>query len=366
MSNENTVVSTSSGDDANFNADQQQQSFDDMQVPMGPMAKHLGLEDDLPEDDVNADDPNDSVEEVPPEEDTTDEDETTDQEDDTYEGDEDEDDNASTQDSELLEEEEIDWDYKVPVKIDGEVQHLSLEDLRKGYATDQSLSKKGNKISEQKKELESEQQAQLKELSGMATLLQEQLQREENVLASEYHEFDTKIKEARKNGDTYELTELKDQRETAQEAYWTARKKREGVATAVQEKQQAQAKLLNEEVAAKFQTDIAVLVPTFKDDAQAIQQFALDEGIPEALLPMINDAAVIKFIDDYRKLKQKATKGTVKRKAAPKAKSSPVKKGPSRNKKQETANLNTRNKVLTGEGTAGDQLDFLKNLSKFR
>ena len=81
---------------------------------------------------------------------------------------------------------------------------------------------------------------------------------------------------------------------------------------------------------------------------------------------MINDAAVIKFIDDYRKLKQKATKGTVKRKAAPKAKSSPVKKGPSRNKKQETANLNTRNKVLTGEGTAGDQLDFLKNLSKFR
>ena len=44
-----------------------------------------------------------------------------------------------------------------------------------------------------------------------------------------------------KNGNTYELTELKDQRETAQEAYWTARKKREGVATAVQEKQQAQA-----------------------------------------------------------------------------------------------------------------------------
>ena len=42
----------------------------------------------------------------------------------------------------------------------------------------------------------------------MATLLQEQLQLEENVLASEYHEFDTKIKEARKNGDTYELTEL--------------------------------------------------------------------------------------------------------------------------------------------------------------
>jgi len=366
MSKENTVASTSSGDDANFNADQQQQSFDDMQVPMGPMAKHLGLEDDLPEDDEYVADPDESVDEVPPEEDTTDEDETEDQEDDTYEGDEDEDDETSTQDSELLDEEEIDWDYKVPVKIDGEVLHLSLEDLRKGYATDQSLSKKGNKISEQRKELESEQQTQLKELSGMAALLQEQLQQEETTLASEYHAFDTKIKEARKNGDTYELNELKDQRETAQEAYWTARKKREGISTAVQEKQKAQDEVLNKEVIAKFQSEIATLVPTFQEDAQAIQQFALDEGIPEALLPMINDASVIKFINDYRELKQKATKGTVKRKATPKAKSSPVKKGPSRNKKQEKATLNTRNKVLTGTGTEGDQLDFLKNLSKFR
>ena len=90
------------------------------------------------------------------------------------------------------------------------------------------------------------------------------------------------------------------------------------------------------------------------------------EGIPIDLLPMISNAKVVKFIDDYRKLKHKATKGSVKRKAAPKAKSSPVKKGPSVNKKQEKQKLTTRNKVLTGTGTEGDQLDFLKNLSKFR
>lgn len=367
MSNENNVESTSVGDDANFNADSQQPSFDDMQVPMGPMAKHLGLEDDLPEDEEYAEGPDDSVDEVPPEEDTTDEDETPDQEDDTYEGDEDEDDDtSSTQDSELLEEEEIDWGYKVPVKIDGEVTHLSLEELRKGYATDQSLSKKGNKISEQRKELEAEQAEQLKELNGMAALLQEQLQQEETELAKEYHEFDAKIKEARKNGDTFELNELKDQRETAQEAYWTARKKREGVAAAVEEKQKAQAEIQNKEIIEKFQSEIAVLVPTFQEDAQAIQQFAIDEGIPESLLPLINDANVVKFINDYRQLKQKASKGAVKRKATPKAKSSPVKKGPSRNKKQEKAKLNVRNKVLTGAGSEGDQLDFLKNLSKFR
>jgi len=200
----------------------------------------------------------------------------------------------------------------------------------------------------------------------MATLLQEQLQGEENELAAEYHSFDDKIKEARKEGNTYELTELKDQRETAQDAYWNARKKREGVAKAVEEKQQAQLTLQNQQVFEKFNTDIATLVPAFKEDAEAIQQFALDEGIPQELLPLISDATVIKFIDDYRKLKQKATKGAVKRKATPKAKSAPVKKGMTRNAQQVKANTAVRNKVLTGEGTENDQISFLKNLSKFR
>ena len=365
MSNEDNAVSTSTGDDAGFNAGQQPQNFDDIPVPMGPMAKHLGISDDLPED-SEEDGPEDSVDEVPAEDDTE-EDDTLDQEDDTSDDEDgEEDDEESTQDSDLLTEEDIDWDYKVPVKIDGVEQHLTLEELRKGYATDQSLSKKGNKISEQRKEFETEQSTKLEELTGMATLLQEQLQGEENELAAEYHSFDEKIKEARKEGNTYELTELKDQRETAQDAYWNARKKREGVAKAVEEKQQAQLTLQNQQVFEKFNTEIATLVPTFKEDAEAIQQFALDEGIPQELLPLISDATVIKFIDDYRKLKQKATKGAVKRKATPKAKSAPVKKGMTRNAQQVKANTAVRNKVLTGEGTESDQIDFLKNLSKFR
>ena len=364
MSNENITASTSNGDDAAFNAGQQPQSFDDIPVPMGPMAKHLGIEIDLPEDDVELD-PEDSVDEVPAEDDTE-EDDTLNQEDDTSdEEDGEEDDDESTQDTDLLTEEDIDWDYKVPVKIDGVEQHLTLEELRKGYATDQSLSKKGNKISEQRKEFETEQGSKLQELTGMATLLQEQLQQEENTLAAEYHDFDEKIKEARKEGNTYELSELKDQRETAQDAYWNARKKREGVATAVQEKQQAQLALRQQELSTKFSTDIATLVPSFQEDAAAIQAFAVEEGIPQELLSTIADATVIKFIDDYRRLKQKATKGAVKRKATPKAKSAPIKKGPTRNSQQAKATTAVRNKVLTGTGSEADQLSFLKNLSKF-
>jgi len=365
MSNENIPASTSTGDDSAFNAGQQPQSFDDIPVPMGPMAKHLGLEDDLPEDSVESD-PEDSVDEVPTEDDTE-EDDTLDQEDDTSNEEEgEEDDDESAQDTDLLTEEDIDWDYKVPVKIDGVEQHLTLEELRKGYATDQSLSKKGNKISEQRKEFETEQSSKLQELTGMAALLQEQLQGEENELAAEYHSFDDKIKEARKEGSTYEITELKDQRETAQDAYWNARKKREGVAQAVQEKQQLEFSQHQEILAAKFNEDIATLVPSFIDDADAINQFALDEGIPQEMMSLVTDATVVKFIDDYRKLKQKITKGSVKRKATPKAKSAPVKKGLSRTSKQAKKDSTVRNKVLTGEGSENDQLAFLKNLSKFR
>jgi len=366
MSNENTMASTSTGDDAGFDAGQQYQSFDDIPVPMGPMAKHLGIEDDLPEDDEYDAGPEDSVDDIPVPDDAE-EDDTLEQDDDTLEEDDgEEDDDESTQDTDVLSEEDIDWEYKVPVKIDGVELHLTLEELRKGYATDQSLSKKGNKISEQRKEFETEQSAKIQELSGMSNLLQEQLQLEENGLAGEFHSIEEKIKTARKEGNTYELSELKDQRETAQEAYWDARKKREGIATAVQEKQQLEFSQNQEILAAKFNEDIAILVPSFVEDAEAINQFAIDEGIPQEMMAYINDAAVVKFIDDYRKLKTKATTGAVKRKATPKAKSAPIKKGPSRSKQDDKANSKVRNKVLAGSGSEADQINFLKKLSKFR
>ena len=366
MSNENTTASTSTGDDAGFDAGQQYQSFDDIPVPMGPLAKHLGLEDDLPEDDDYNADPEDSVEDIPVPDDAE-EDDTLEQDDDTLEEEDgEEDDDESTPDTDVLSEEDIDWEYKVPVKIDGVELHLTLEELRKGYATDQSLSKKGNKISEQRKEFETEQSTKLQELSGMSNLLQEQLQLEENTLAAEFHSVEEKIKTARKEGNTYELSELKDERETAQEAYWGARRKREGIATAVKEKQELEFSQQQEILAAKFNEDIAILVPSFVEDAEAINQFAIDEGIPQEMMAFINDAAVVKFIDDYRKLKTKATTGAVKRKATPKAKSAPIKKGSTRSSKDDKASSKVRSKVLSGSGSEEDQINFLKKLSRFR
>jgi hypothetical protein len=68
-------------------------------------------------------------------------------------------------------------------------------------------------------------------------------------------------------------------------------------------------------------------------------------------------------VNDYRKLKTAKDTGEVKRKAAPAVKSVPTKKGtPASQKERETVN-NNRSKVLSGQGSTQDQLDFLKRIS---
>lgn len=364
MSNDNQVPSTSSGDDANISADLDNVNFDDLQVPMGPMAEALGLvEEGLPDSDEIPDPSGDEEGEVP-EEDTLSDDENHEDEDDTSEEYEDEDDDESTQEDEYLEEGEIDWEYQVPVKIDGETKHLTLEELRKGYATDQSLSKKGEQIGEQRKELESEYNNRIKEVQEVAAVLNEQLTTTENEYASQYHELDKSIKEARKSGDTYELSELKDKREAIQELYWEARKKREQLADNIKKKQEADLQKHYEGLLTKFNTEIQELVPTY--DAEKIKKFALAEGVPEDILGQIFDARIVKFIDDYRQLKERSTKGAIKRKRSPKAKSIPTKKAPSKAMKATREQNDLKARVLSGQGSKQDQLDFIKSFSNFR
>jgi hypothetical protein len=368
MSNENNTASTQS-DDAGFNAGQDYQNFDDIPVPMGPMGVALGLEEEsLPEDDESNLDPEDSMDEdVPEDEDTIDEDDTDDDvedasDDDEYDDDSDED---STEEDELLAEDEIDWDYKVPVKVDGEIQHVSLAELRKGFATDQHLSKKGREVSELEKELKSEYEKNISEVVELGQTLAVQLSADEQTLAQQYHEIEANIEKARDEGDTYEVNELKDKRETIQKKYWEARNKREGLAEVIQKQQEEQLQQQVEVLMEQFNKEIVDLVPDF--EPEPIREFALSEGIPEELLDTIMDAKVVKFIDDYRKLKQKTSSGSAKRKKAPKAKGVPTKRGSTSKRVREGKQKGAlRDTVLSGEADEASQLDFLKSLSKFR
>ena len=368
MSNENTTASTRS-DDAGLHAGQDSQSLDDIPVPMGPMAEALGLtvpeEESLPDDDDESDlDPEDSVDDEGPDDDDTDEDDTDGDEEDAEDDEEYEDEDDSTQDDDLPDEEEVDWDYKVPVKIDGEIEYVSLSELRKGFATDQHLSKKGREVSELESQLKEEYSEKTNQVVELGTALAAQLQMQETAIAQEYHDLEAKIKEARENGDTYELNELKDKRETVQKQYWEARNQREGIAGAVQKQQEEQLEAQVSELLETFEEEIQDLVPDF--DAEVVREFALDEGIPEEFLDIIFDARVVKFVDDYRQLKQKTKSGSAKRKRVAKAKGVPTKRKVTKSQRLEREAKARREQVLSGSGNDADQLEFLKSLSKFR
>ena len=275
-----------------------------------------------------------------------------------------EDDEESTQETELPSEDEIEWEYKIPVKIDGKVQHLTLEEVRKGYATDQHLSNKGRELGELKKQVELERTEKLADLIKIGTALNEELTSAESTLQAEYHSLTAEIEKARDDGDSYSARELKEKRESVQESYWKARNGREEKTKLVTQQWQAQQAEQQKSLLAKFTDDIKIAIPDFNEKvAGSIRDFAIKEGIPESLLDNVYDANVVKLLNDYRKLKTAKDSGAMKRKEVTSVKSIPSKKGTSSTQKEQSSIANNRNKVLSGQGNKGDELDFLKRIS---
>jgi hypothetical protein len=353
-------------DDGYTNSESEAKSLDDI-LRNSPMRDKLGLpEESLPEDDDSSDPtPDDSSEEEDPEEndeESADVDEEENEEDNSEE-DADEDD-TSTQDADMPSEEDIDWEYRIPIKVDGKIEYVTLEEVRKGYSTDQHLSQKGRELGELKKQIEVERTEKLNELVELGASLHDTLTSEETKLAGEYHKLNAELQKARDDGDTYTARELRDQVEEAQAKYWEVRNQRESQIKAVAEKLRQEQAQVQQQLLEKFQEDIPNYMPDFNEKvAKEIREFALNEGLPEELLNNIYDAKVIKVLNDYRLLKTAKDKGAEKRKAAPTKKSIPVKKGKSIDDVKATKTKSMRAKVLTGEGSERDQIDFLKNLS---
>ena len=281
-----------------------------------------------------------------------------------YEDEETEDEDATaTQDTTVYDLEDLDLDAQVVVKIDGEEVPVSFSDLIKGYSTEQSLSNKGRELGEARKELEEEREAQLAEINKIGQASAAVLLSEEQQFASQYHDIEAKINEARTNGDTYELSELKDQREQAQQNYWNARKKREGIIAQMEEQQGAVYEKQWNEALESFNTNINDYVPGFNEEvAGEIRQFALDEGIPEEFIDTVVDPVMVKFVNDYRLLKQGVTKGQAKRKSAP-AKQIPVKKTQSTAKKKSDQDAMIKARAFKEDANPDDQMAFLKQLA---
>jgi len=271
---------------------------------------------------------------------------------------------AATQESEIYSQDDLDLDAKVSVKIDGQETEVSFGDLIKGYSTEQSLSNKGRELGDARKKLDEEYNKKLSELDTMSKASLAVLYSEEKAKADQYHELEGQITKARKEGDSYNLTDLKDQREQAQKEYWDARNKRENLGKAIEKQQQTQMQEAWQQNLEHFQKTIPTLIPNY-DDARAkqIRDFALGEGISESVLDSIVDPTIVKFVDDYRQLKQGVNKGAVKRKALP-VKKAPVKKSKTVTQQKTDAKKVLRSKVLSGEGSSSDEKDFLRAMAE--
>ena len=272
-----------------------------------------------------------------------------------------EDDDNSTQ-PDVYTADDLDLDALVTVKVDGEEMDVSFADLIKGYQTDAHLSKKGRELSEAQQAVEAEREERLNKLTEMGAGVEAMLTQQEQYYAKQYHDIEAKIDEARKEGDTYEVNELKDKREQAQKNYHTARQRREGMMGAIAEQQQAQMQEHWDAQVKHFTETIPTMIPDFDESvAQDIRQFAIDEGINPDVLDTIVDPAIVKFVDDYRRLKQGVSKGKAKRKAVPAKKGVPSRKATPAQKKKADAETRRKQKVMSGKGTQKDEMDFLRD-----
>ena len=229
--------------------------------------------------------------------------------------------------------------------------------IRKGYSTDKHLSQKGRELGELRKQVETERTEKLQEIISIGSALNEEWLATEKGYEQQYGQLTKDIEKARDEGDTYTARELREKRDDIQEAYWKVRNKREESLKAVTEKIKednlaAQKKLLDE-----YNANIKTFIPDYSDKiAESVRKFAIKEGISENLLNAIYDPAVVKFINDYRKLKTAKESGEAKRKQAPPSKSVPLKKGTPANVKKAAADSSLRNKVLSGQADAALQI----------
>ena len=316
----------------------------------------------LPAEEEKVQDPEESVEEEDPETEEAVSESEEEESEETEEEVADEDaPEGATQEAEAYSADELDLDAKVVVKVDGEETEVSFGDLLKGYQTDSHLSKKGREIGEAQKALDAERTEKLKEIETLAQASASMLSSEEQVYAKEYHELEAKINKAREDGDTFELSELKDKKEVAQQKYWGARKNREGLLAEVQKQNAAiQEKAWAEQID-YFQKEIPNLIPDFDEKvAGSIREFALEKGIAPETLNQITDPVIVKFVDDYRRLEQKVSTGAAKRKVVPSKKALPTKKAPPASKKAADKAKMVKARAMKENASSSDQMDFLR------
>jgi len=270
------------------------------------------------------------------------------------EDDEDDDESIQEEESNEVEDGELDMDYQVPVKIDGEESKVSMEELIKGYQTNQSQTKKGQELAEQAKQLDAEIEKSQVFQKINDDLLKQQDDRDLALLQSKKDVMDKMAKDGFVEGVDEDLATLQYKYKSLEDEYGKRKAERNSTTDKMIEAQQDEIRKSSEKNVEIFQKEIKTLVPDWSETiAQDNYKFAIEQGIPEEFVNTIVSPVIAKFIDDYRRLKTSASTGAKKRKLTP-VKTVSAKKPVSKQNRTKTKSVDARKRVIKGKGSDRD------------
>jgi len=269
---------------------------------------------------------------------------------------EDDEDEESTQDEESdeIEDGELDLEYLIPVKVDGEESEVTIEELIKGYQTNQSQTKKGQELAEQAKQLETEKEKSHVFQKINEDLLKQQDDRDLALLQSRKDVMDKMAKDGYVEGVDDDLATLQYKYRSLEDEYTKRKAERSKTTDKMIEAQEEEYRKTAEKNVKIFQKEIKTLIPDWSDKmAQDNYAFAVEQGIPEEFVNTIASPLIAKFINDYRVLKTSASTGAKKRKKAP-VKTVSAKKPVSKQNKVKTKSVDARKRIAKGKGSDKD------------
>jgi hypothetical protein len=310
-------------------------------------------EEDLPEQEV--DDTEEAVEEGDDAEtDETEELEGEEQEEDTEES---EDDGEDLPENDSEGDSELDLDYLVAVKVDGEESEVSMKELIRGYQTAAHANKKSIDASEQLRKAQALAQESTALKEENAKLLSTTVDAEQRQLAA----YDRKIQQLIADDDMYELPKWQEARRVkAREIEETKTK----AAQLDQESRAEQEMSYNSNLQAYKEQAVEQLnskVPGWEKSYDEVVNWAVkDLGLPD--FADVVDPDVIALMYDYKTLKDGKKSAVTKRKRAP-VKSVKANKSVSKNAKAKEKADVLRKKVLKGEASESQQEDFLGTMA---
>jgi len=300
---------------------------------------------ELESDDPHTDEDADEVDEAEDDNTSDEEEEEDESEDATQESESDELDN------------EIDMDFKVPVKVDGEESEVTMEELVANYQTKQSQSKKGDELAEQAKVLEqTREQAEIYARVN-AELLQREDAKDLNILKNLQAQVDKAFDE-----DDFEASKLNNKLSKAKDEYSSRKTSRDNLLSGMSEQLSTQAEEQFTNQIQYFNSVVQDLIPDWSEDvALSNRKFALSIGLDKKVVDTMTDPMMVKAIDNFRRLSENSDKGTAKRKQTP-VKRVPTKKPVAAKTKKSNRVDAARKNASKGRATEQDSKVLFDNV----